>query len=88
MPAVAATKALFTPLKVGDIPVPNRTQIGALTRNRSIKTVPSDLMVEYYVQRARGGAGLIVSEGVLITRQGLVVISRTPKYLSDPSPTP
>ncbi|TEB33321.1 FMN-linked oxidoreductase [Coprinellus micaceus] len=53
MPAVAATQALFTPLKVGDI------------------TFPSDLMAEYYAQRARGGAGLIVSDGVLITRQGV-----------------
>ncbi|TEB12332.1 flavo protein NADH-dependent oxidoreductase [Coprinellus micaceus] len=70
MPAVAATQALFTPLKVGDITVPNRTQIAAMTRNRSIKTVPSDLMAEYYAQRARGGAGLIVTEGILITRQG------------------
>ncbi|KAJ7812636.1 hypothetical protein B0H14DRAFT_1453217 [Mycena olivaceomarginata] len=27
-------------------------------------------MLKYYVQRAKGGAGLIVSEGILITRQG------------------
>lgn len=75
MPAVAATQALFTPLKVGDITVPNRIQIAPMTRNRSDKTVPSDLMAEYYAQRARGGAGLIVSDGVLITRQGYVEIS-------------
>ncbi|TEB14353.1 FMN-linked oxidoreductase [Coprinellus micaceus] len=62
MPAVAATQALFAPLKVGDITVPNRIQIAPMTRNRSDKTVPSDLMAEYYAQRARGGAGLIVSD--------------------------
>jgi len=27
-------------------------------------------MKEYYVQRVQGGAGLIVTEGILITRQG------------------
>ncbi|KAJ3549834.1 hypothetical protein NMY22_g729 [Coprinellus aureogranulatus] len=70
MPVNAATKALFTSLKLGDVVLPNRIQMSALTRNRSIKTVPSDLMAEYYAQRARGGAGHIVSEGVLITRQG------------------
>ena len=44
--------------------------MSALTRNRSSKTVPNDIMREYYQQRAEGGAGLIVTEGVLITRQG------------------
>ncbi|KAF5317037.1 hypothetical protein D9611_003763 [Ephemerocybe angulata] len=69
-PAVAATKALFTSLKVGDITIPNRIQMSALTRNRALNTVPNDLMKEYYVQRAKGSAGLIITEGVLITRQG------------------
>lgn len=27
-------------------------------------------MVEYYTQRARGGAGLIMSEGTLVSQQG------------------
>lgn len=47
-----------------------------LTRNRSTKTVPNDIMKEYYVQRAAGGAGLIVSEGTLIIRQGCFQHSR------------
>lgn len=46
--------------------------MSALTRNRAPNTVPSDLMAEYYVQRTLGGAGLIVSEGILVTRQGYV----------------
>lgn len=46
--------------------------MSALTRNRSTDTVPNQLMREYYTQRAAGGAGLIVSEGVLITPQGCV----------------
>jgi 2,4-dienoyl-CoA reductase-like NADH-dependent reductase (Old Yellow Enzyme family) len=75
MPVVAATKALFNPLKLGDIVIPNRIQMAALTRNRSNKTVPSDLMAEHYAERARGRTGLIVTEGVLITRQGSVIIS-------------
>ncbi|KAJ7200111.1 NADH:flavin oxidoreductase/NADH oxidase [Mycena pura] len=50
--------ALFTPLKRGSTTIPNRLGMSALTLNRSTKT------------RANGGAGLIVSEGILITRQG------------------
>ncbi|KAJ7214953.1 hypothetical protein GGX14DRAFT_609869 [Mycena pura] len=62
--------ALFTPLKLGSTTIPNRLGMSALTRNRSTKTVPNEIMLKYYVQRANGGAGLIVSEGILITRQG------------------
>ncbi|KAF8193912.1 hypothetical protein K438DRAFT_1588574 [Mycena galopus ATCC 62051] len=61
---------LFTPLKLGSITIPNRLGMSALTRNRSTGTVPNEIMLKYYVQRAKGGAGLIASEGVLITRQG------------------
>ncbi|KAJ7051904.1 NADH:flavin oxidoreductase/NADH oxidase, partial [Mycena amicta] len=65
-----STPTLFTPLKLGSTTIPNRVGMSALTRNRASKTVPNDIMREYYVQRAQGGAGLIVTEGVLITRQG------------------
>ncbi|KAF7353647.1 Artemisinic aldehyde Delta(11(13)) reductase [Mycena venus] len=62
--------SLFTPLKLGDVTIQNRIAMSALTRNRSTETVPNDIMLKYYLQRARGGAGLIVTEGTLITRQG------------------
>ncbi|KAJ7061600.1 hypothetical protein C8F01DRAFT_1286370 [Mycena amicta] len=62
--------SLLTPLKIGSVTIVNRVGMSALTRNRSTKTVPNDIMCEYYTQRAEGGAGLIVGEGVLITRQG------------------
>jgi len=63
-------KSLMTPLTIGDITIKNRVGMSALTRNRAPHTYPSDLMKEYYVQRALGGAGLIVTEGILVTRQG------------------
>jgi len=62
--------ALFTPLKLGNTTISNRIGMSALTRSRSSATVPNDIMLKYYVQRAKGGAGLIVTEGVLVTRQG------------------
>ena len=63
-------KSLMTLLKIGDITIKNRVGMSALTRNRALNTYPSDLMKEYYVQRVLGGAGLIVTEGILISRQG------------------
>ncbi|OJA16878.1 hypothetical protein AZE42_13866 [Rhizopogon vesiculosus] len=45
--------------------------MSALTRSRSVPTnVPNDINLEYYTQRARGGAGLITTEGTLISQQG------------------
>ncbi|KAJ7187787.1 hypothetical protein C8R46DRAFT_978591 [Mycena filopes] len=62
---------LFSPLTLGSITIPNRIGMGALTRNRAdVSTNPNEIMKEYYLQRAVGGCGLIVSEGTLVTRQG------------------
>ncbi|THU98433.1 FMN-linked oxidoreductase [Dendrothele bispora CBS 962.96] len=63
---------LFTPLPLSsELTLRNKFLMAALTRDRNVPTnAPTDLMVEYYRQRAKGGASLIVSEGVLPSRQG------------------
>ncbi|PPQ99234.1 hypothetical protein CVT24_009253 [Panaeolus cyanescens] len=62
--------ALFKPLQIGDIMIKNRITMSALTRNRAVNTYPTELMKEYYLQRVRGDTGLIVTEGILVSRQG------------------
>ncbi|MCW2791522.1 MAG: nemA [Nocardioides sp.] len=52
---------LFDALTVKSWELPNRLVMAPLTRNRSKGTVPGDLAVEYYAQRA--SAGLIITEG-------------------------
>jgi NADPH2 dehydrogenase/N-ethylmaleimide reductase len=50
------------PLRLGDLALANRVVMAPMTRNRAQPDgIPSDLMVEYYAQRA--SAGLIVAEG-------------------------
>ncbi|KAG1751718.1 hypothetical protein EDB19DRAFT_1197823 [Suillus lakei] len=62
---------LLKPLTIGSLTLRNRVMMSALTRSRSVPTnVPNDINLEYYVQRARGGAGLITTEGTLICQQG------------------
>jgi N-ethylmaleimide reductase len=54
---------LFTPVTLGDLKLANRIIMAPMTRDRGGPgDVPTDLMVEYYQQRA--SAGLIVTEGV------------------------
>jgi 2,4-dienoyl-CoA reductase-like NADH-dependent reductase (Old Yellow Enzyme family) len=61
---------LFTPIRLGDLELPNRIFMAPLTRARSgITRVPNDLMVEYYRQRA--SAGLILTEATVVTPQGV-----------------
>lgn len=59
---------LFSPTALGQIEIANRLVMAPLTRNRAFDLVPTDLMVEYYRQRA--SAGLIVSEGTQISPMG------------------
>ncbi|MDF7673507.1 alkene reductase [Acetobacteraceae bacterium ESL0709] len=61
---------LFDPLTLGAFTTSNRIYMSPLTRARAGRdAVPTPLMVEYYRQRAT--AGLIISEGTGISRQGL-----------------
>ncbi|THU98430.1 FMN-linked oxidoreductase [Dendrothele bispora CBS 962.96] len=62
---------LFTPLPLScQLTLRNKFFMAPLTRDRNVPTnVPTDLVVEYYRQRAKG-ASLIVSEAVLVSRQG------------------
>ncbi len=61
---------LFDPIKLGAIDAPNRILMAPLTRGRSTDAhVPTDIMIEYYRQRA--GAGLIITEGTGISNEGL-----------------
>ena len=59
---------LFEPTRAGDLQLANRIAMAPLTRNRSPRAVPTDLVAQYYTQRAN--AGLIISEATAISQQG------------------
>ena len=71
---------LFSPLKLGDIKIPNRIVMAPMTRNRATGTIPQPIMATYYRQRA--SAGLIVSEATQVSPQG-VGYPNTPGIHSD-----
>src|ERR1700675_2830430 len=68
--AVKSGQALFSPLRMGDLDLPNRIVMAPLTRMRagSMDHVPTALQAEYYAQRA--SAGLIVAEATAISPDG------------------
>jgi 2,4-dienoyl-CoA reductase-like NADH-dependent reductase (Old Yellow Enzyme family) len=62
--------SLFESIQLGDIHAANRVLMAPLTRGRATDDhVPTDIMIDYYRQRA--GAGLIITEGTGVSRQGL-----------------
>jgi 2,4-dienoyl-CoA reductase-like NADH-dependent reductase (Old Yellow Enzyme family) len=62
--------ALFEPLRLGDLDLPNRILMAPLTRCRAVdRRIPNELMRDYYVQRA--SAGLIFTEATSVVPMGV-----------------
>jgi N-ethylmaleimide reductase len=61
-------KSLFDPVRAGDLSLANRIVMAPLTRNRAPHAVPTELMAQYYAQRA--SAGLLITEATAISHQG------------------
>jgi 2,4-dienoyl-CoA reductase (NADPH2) len=53
---------LFSPLRVGSTTVPNRVVFAAHLTNLAQRNLPGPDLYAYYEERARGGAGLIITE--------------------------
>ncbi|MFC2116256.1 alkene reductase [Bacteroidota bacterium] len=73
---------LLEPVNVGSLELPNRIIMAPLTRCRADNPgrIPTELLAEYY--RQRSGAGLIISEGVAVSKIGIGYIN-TPGLYSD-----
>jgi N-ethylmaleimide reductase len=64
-----SSKKLLSPFRLGSIELKNRVIMAPMTRARAIQNMPNLMMADYYSQRA--GAGLIISEGVSPSPNGL-----------------
>jgi mycofactocin system FadH/OYE family oxidoreductase 2 len=63
---LAKFKFLFSPLKIGQTVVPNRVCLSAHLTNFSEEEKISDRHIFYYVERAKGGCGLIITEEMTV----------------------
>ena len=57
------TSALFSPVQVGPLVLRNRVVMAPMTRECADDGHPTQAMVDYYARRARGGVGLVITEG-------------------------
>ena len=63
------TSKLLSQLKHGKLEFKNRVFMAPMTRSRAPKQIPTELMIDYYAQRA--SAGLIFTEGSQISSEGV-----------------
>lgn len=62
---MANKDVLFEPVTLGNIKLDNRVGLSPMTRTSATpQGVATDLMVDYYAKFARGGFGLIITEGI------------------------
>ena len=62
---------LFEPGKIGTMEVKNRIIMAAIgTMSADAQGYITDRTTDYYVERAKGGVGLIISQGTYVLREG------------------
>lgn len=76
------TQPLLTSYQLGPLTLTNRVVMAPMTRSRADnpENAATDLVAEYYAQRA--GAGLIITEGTQVSKQGVGYIN-TPGIYSE-----
>lgn len=66
MPATRSAQALFVPFEFKGIALRNRIVMAPMTRSFSPGGVPTADVAAYYLRRAEGGTGLIITEGTYL----------------------
>jgi 2,4-dienoyl-CoA reductase-like NADH-dependent reductase (Old Yellow Enzyme family)/thioredoxin reductase len=62
---------LFSPLSLGRIPLKNRLVMSQMTMNYATEEgLITERLIRHYLERARGGVGLILVEGTFFTPEG------------------
>lgn len=65
-----STSALFQPVRIGNVQLQHRVVMAPLTRYRATEAhVPTDLMADYYAQRASVPGTLLITEATFIAAQ-------------------
>ena len=78
-----STEALFTPVSINRLRLPNRIVMAPMTRAASPGGIPGPDVAAYYRRRAEGGVGLIVTEGTWIPHPAAGFTSQVPRFFGE-----
>ena len=79
------SQPLFQPFKLKTIDLKNRIVMAPMTRSFCPGGVPTLEVAEYYVRRALGEVGLIISEGTVVNRPSSSNDPDIPRFYGEPS---
>lgn len=82
-PRLHRTEPLFEPARIGTLQLANRIAMAPMTRAMSPGGVPTDDVAAYYERRARGGAGLIITEGTFIPHHSAGHDRNAPRFYGE-----
>ena len=77
--------ALFRPLTIKNLTLPNRVVMAPMTRSKSPGGIPGENVAAYYRRRAEGGVGLIMTEGTYVGHPGAGFYPDVPHFHGDES---
>ena len=78
--SASAQSALFSPVRVGGLELENRVVMAPMTRYGSPGGIPGADVAEYYARRARGGTGLIITEGTVVDHPSVTAPEGVPHF--------
>jgi anthraniloyl-CoA monooxygenase len=63
---------MFTPFQLRDLRLKNRIVVSPMDQYRAIEGAPSDWHLVHYAERAKGGAGLVMTEMTCVSPEGRI----------------
>ncbi|WP_420992984.1 12-oxophytodienoate reductase [Cupriavidus sp. 30B13] len=80
---VARTAKLFEPVRIGPLALKNRIVMPPMTRTMAPGGVPGPANAAYYARRARGGVGLVITEGTWVPHAAAANEENAPRMYGD-----
>lgn len=65
-----AYKNTFKPINIGEMKLKNRIVLAPMATGYAEKGGMTERQIQYYLERAKGGVGLIISESNYISKKG------------------
>jgi anthraniloyl-CoA monooxygenase len=81
--AKPSAPAMFTPLKLRDLVIPNRVVVSPMCMYSAVDGLPNDFHFAHYMARAMGGAGLVMCEMTDVSREGRISPGCAGMYLPE-----
>jgi anthraniloyl-CoA monooxygenase len=81
--AKAGAPAMFTPLKLRELEIPNRVVVSPMCMYSALDGLPNDFHFSHYLTRAMGGAGLVMCEMTDVSREGRISPGCAGMYLPE-----